>query len=188
MGTLYTSIPAYCPTCKNLFHNSAIALGPGGGIVMEAASTIGCPKGHKAHFLKGSYSFQDGVLQLASTSPETLNLLKSLSEGVIRGEVDREHAAAKIIELAPALAPAFTGKPSDWLPWFALLAYLVVELTKVGLANNEAKISPPVIINQIYNQCGNIQACPGPKTIEAPAHNRTRSKRQKRRDRGRGYF
>lgn len=187
-GSLYTSIPAYCPTCKGLFANSAIALGAGAGVNIGESCFINCPKGHTGHFLKGSYSFQDSVLQLASSSPETLSLLRILAEGVVRGEVDREEAAARIIELAPALAPAFSGKPSDWLPWFALLVYLIVELAKVGLSNNESKIAAPVIINQIYNQTQQSQVDTRPSETGTWVIDRTRSKRQKRRDRGRGFF
>jgi len=185
--SLYTSIPAYCPTCKNLFNNSAFALGAGASVTIVNCTT-NCPKGHTAHFLDGSYSLQDSVLALATDSPETLDILRRLAEQVLDGEIEQKAAAEKIVELAPSLAPIFNGKSQDLLPWFALLVYLVVELAKAGFGNNGVSPIPSVIINQIITQQSDGHVRPSPSETETWAIDRHRSKRQKRRDRGRGFF
>jgi hypothetical protein len=186
-ASLYTSVPAYCPTCKRLFSNSALALGAGAVLTLSNCST-NCPKGHEAHFLDGSYSLQNSVLELATTSPETLRILQKLAEQVIEGELGQQDAAEKILELAPSLAPIFNRKSSDLLPWFALLVYLIVELAKAGLGNSPTSQSPPVIFNQIIKQQSSERATPSPSETETWALDRGRSKRQKRRDRGRGFY
>ena len=186
-SSLYTSIPAYCPTCKALYSNSAFALGANAVFNLSNCSTI-CPKGHSARFLDGSFSLQNSVLELATNSPETLNILRRLAEQVMEGELGQQEAAEQIVELAPSLAPIFNRKSSDLLPWFALLVYLVVELAKAGLGNSGASQVPPVIINQIITQQNNEQAVPSPSETETWSLDKSRSKRQKRRDQGKRFY
>lgn len=182
--SLVTVIPAYCPTCKKLFHSSAFALGANVSVTIQNCKT-NCPVGHEAHFLDGSYSLHDNILSIATTSPDTLRLLKDLVERAINGELDKREAAEKIVELAPALSPIFSSRSSDLLPWFALLVYLIVEIAKISLAAPRDHIGQytPITINKTYNYQNNYFGG-GSAETGTWATDPYQSKRQRRRERG----
>ena len=180
------SIPAYCPTCRSFFKSNAVGLGAGASVMMSNCITT-CPRGHDAKFLDGAYSVKDNLLELASTSPETLKVIRALAEQALAGKMKREDAADRIIELAPSLAPILRDSRADLLPYLALLVYLVVELAKAAMPTSQ----PPTIINNwptIKNEI-TVQQSESKEPYSAPTErienkDHKHSKRKARRLRG----
>ena len=154
-STVYTTIPAYCPTCEKLYQNNAFALGPGTNINIKSCSTL-CPVGHARTF-SGWFIFTPRQsLQLSTNSPETLKLLISLAERAIAGEIDHREAIDKISKFAPSLSAAASQDLTGRLAYLTLLVYFITELLKAGLGSSSSnavinELVSPVIINQLFD-------------------------------------
>jgi hypothetical protein len=122
-----------------LYRTSAFALGEGASVILENVIT-NCPKGHAARFLDGAYTVKDNILNLAGTSPETLRVMRGIAEQAVAGKIGTREAAAKIIDLAPSLAPIFEANASKLLPYLALLVYLIIEITKAASGGDRVVI------------------------------------------------
>jgi hypothetical protein len=146
-----------------------------------------CPRGHKATFLKGTYTIRDSILHLASSSPETLQAIKKIADAARTGKISAETARDQINELSPGLSSVLTGNSGNLLPYLALLAYMIVELGKATLLG---PTQPAIVQNQINITKSIIGSVNSPSADHASGGCKIKcdddhhSKRQKRRLKG----
>lgn len=155
--------PARCTQCGLLFEQPNLIGGTGGAQVTFSNVGTNCPRcGGLAQVLDGTYSLQDGLMELVSGPQSTVELFRTL-EAVIqqsRAKGDSpEQTAAKVAEAAPWLGalrqklPTFANATA-FVSMVAGIAQLVVALKTPSLSIDDAKLIVRETVAQIEQKRG----------------------------------